>query len=238
MTGPQRLSKALAAAGVASRRASEELIAQGLVLVNGEIVRVPQTLVDLDKDIISCDGARLKREPKRYYLLHKPVGYTSTNAPMKSKRRVVDLIGEQDCRLFTIGRLDRDTSGLIILTNDGHFANRVMHPSSQIPKEYLVKVNKEVLHTHLIAMSEGAVVEGVHVKPISVTKVRNGTIKIVICDGRKREVRILAQEAGLEVISLTRIRIGGLVLGNLEPGQWRHLTDKEKDLLLQGRKTT
>ncbi|MBS0655978.1 MAG: rRNA pseudouridine synthase, partial [Verrucomicrobia bacterium] len=202
MTTTQRLSKALAAAGVASRRAAEELITQGLVLVNGEVVRVPQTLVNLDKDTIMYDSVRLKREPKIYYLLHKPVGYTCTNAPMKRKRRVIDLLGEQEYRLFTIGRLDRDTSGLLILTNDGHFANRIMHPSSRIPKEYLVKVNKEVLHTHLIAMSEGAVVEGVHVKPLSVTKVRNGTLKVVICDGRKREVRILAQEAGLEVLEL------------------------------------
>lgn len=233
MNAPQRLSKVLASAGIASRRAAEELIRKGLIVVNGQTPRIPQTLVDIEKDVITYQGTRIKKENKVYYLLHKPVGYTCTNAPMKRKRRVIDLFSDQPNRLYTVGRLDRDTSGLMIVTNDGHFANRIMHPSSQIPKEYLVKANKEVLHTHLIAMSEGAVVEGVHVKPISVTKVRRGTFKVVICDGRKREVRVLAEQAGLEVVELKRIRIGQLVLGDLEVGKSRQLTDKEQTLILQ-----
>jgi 23S rRNA pseudouridine2605 synthase len=225
----QRLSKVLASCGVASRRRAEVLIEEGLVTVNGKIERTPQTLVSLEKDTICCKGARVHKEEKAYYILHKPVGYICTAAP--SKRRAIDLI-ESDLRLFTVGRLDKDSSGLIIVTNDGHFANKIMHPSSEIQKEYVVKVDKEIQHEHLVAISEGCVVEGVHVKPISVTKVRKGTLKIVICDGRKREVRALMEEIGLQVISLKRVRIGSLVLGKLEVGGFRPMTERERERVL------
>lgn len=231
----QRLSKALAHAGIASRRAAEELIFQGTVTVNGKVVLVPQTMVDVERDVIVHDGKRIRLEEKVYYVLNKPAGYICTNAP--SKKRAIDLIGPTDYRLYTIGRLDRDTSGLIILTNDGEFANSVMHPSKRIPKEYLVKVDKEVLHEHLVTMSEGMWVEGAFVKPISVNKVRRGTLKVVICDGRKREVRRLVEKAGLETVELTRIRIGGLVLGKMPEGHFRELSAKERALLLETQKT-
>lgn len=230
----QRLSKALAHAGIASRRAAEELIFQGTVTVNGKVVLVPQTMVDIERDVIVHDGKRIRLEEKVYYILNKPAGYICTNAP--SKKRAIDLIGPTNYRLYTIGRLDRDTSGLIILTNDGEFANSIMHPSKRIHKEYLVKVDKEVLHEHLVAMSEGMWVEGAFVKPISVNKVRRGTLKVVICDGRKREVRRLVEKAGLETVALTRIRIGGLVLGKMPEGHFRELTAKERELLLQTQK--
>lgn len=230
----QRLSKILASAGVASRRASEDLITQGLVTVNDQIVVVPQTMVDPAKDKIVYNGKRVKLEPKVYFALNKPVGYICSNAP--SKKRAIDLIGPCPYRLYTVGRLDRDTAGLIIVTNDGHFANSVMHPSKRIPKEYLVKVDKEVQHEHLVTMSQGMWVEGAFVKPVSVIKVRRGTIKMVICDGRKREVRRLVEKAGMETRELTRIRIGGLVLGTLPEGHFRELSERERDLLLEAQK--
>ncbi|MBS0635099.1 MAG: rRNA pseudouridine synthase [Verrucomicrobia bacterium] len=225
----QRLSKALAHAGIASRRAAEELIFEGLVTVNGKITLVPQTMVDVAKDVVMYNGKRVRPESKQYFILHKPVGYICTNAP--GKKRAIDLIGSVNARLYTVGRLDRDTSGLIILTNDGEFANSVMHPSKKIPKEYLVKVDKEVQHEHLVTMSEGMWVEGAFVKPLSVSKVRRGTLKVIICDGRKREVRRLVEKAGLETVSLTRIRIGGLVLGKLPVGHFRELSERERELL-------
>ncbi|MCE5295303.1 MAG: rRNA pseudouridine synthase [Chlamydiales bacterium] len=224
----------MAHAGVASRRAAEELIFQGLVTVNGQTVTIPQTMVDIEKDTVIYEGKRIRLEQKVYFVLHKPVGYICSNAP--GKKRAIDLIGSS-YRLYTVGRLDRDTSGLIILTNDGEFANNIMHPSKKIPKEYLVKVDKEVLHQHLVAMSDGMWVEGSFVKPLSVVKVRRGTIKVVICDGRKREVRRLVEKAGLETVELTRIRIGGLVLGQLPVGHFRELSVRERDLLLQTQKT-
>lgn len=226
----QRLSKALAHAGVASRRAAEELIEQGLVKVNGKVVLVPQTLVDFEKDTIFYDGRRVKPETKVYYLVNKPAGYTCTNAP--GKKRAIDLIGPIGFRLYTVGRLDRDTSGLLIITNDGEFANSVMHPSKKISKEYVVKVDKEVQHEHLVTMSQGMWIEGGYVKPLSVTKVRRGTLKVIVCDGRKREVRRLVEKAGLETRELKRVRIGGLVLGKLPEGHFRELSEKERLLIL------
>ena len=222
----QRLSKALAHAGIASRRAAEELITEGRVKVNGKVALLPQTMVDVSKDVILFEGKRVRPESKVYYLLHKPVGYTCTNAP--GKKRAIDLLGETAQRLYTVGRLDRDTSGLIIVTNDGEFANDVMHPSKKIPKEYLVKVDKEVQHQHLVTISEGMWVEGAYVRPLSVKKVRRGTLKVIICDGRKREVRRLMEKAGLETRELKRIRIGGVVLGTLPEGHFRLLSEKER----------
>lgn len=231
MKEKKRLSKALAAAGIASRRACEELIFLGKVEVNGKIEFVPQTLVSWDEDDILVEGRRIKGEEKKaYYILNKPTGYICSSARVGSKKIVLDLF-ENDQRLFTIGRLDRDTSGLLLVTNDGHFAQKVIHPSSRIVKEYLIKTVQEISHEHLQSISEGAFVEGAWVKPVRVTKVRKGTLKIAVMEGKKREVRIFVQKVGLDIVSLERIRIGSLTLGPLPVGAWRDLTEKEKDLI-------
>jgi 23S rRNA pseudouridine2605 synthase len=225
-----RLSKVLAASGVASRRACEKIIVDGRVRVNGNQVIVPQTLVDPTSDIIEVDGQKVQAMPPRvYFLLHKPLGYVCTNDP-KVKRRAVDLIPYEE-RLFTIGRLDKDTSGLILVTNDGHFAHKLMHPSGGIQKEYLVKVDKELSHDDLVALSQGCMVEGVRVSPASVKKVRHGTMKIVVHEGRHHEVRALVEAAGMEVLELKRIRIGPLLLGKLEVGACKRLSQKEIETL-------
>jgi 23S rRNA pseudouridine2605 synthase len=200
------------------------------VTVNGKIELIPQTLVDLEKDRVLFNGKRIVKEMKVYYALHKPKGYICTNANNGSSRRAIDLIDSEE-RLYTIGRLDKETSGLIILTNDGHFANMIMHPRSQVQKEYLVKVDKEVLHEHLVTIAKGCYIERKRVVPESVTKVRRGTLKIVVHDGRKHEVRILCQRADLEVVELTRIRIGPLVLSKLPLGAYRPLSPKEIEQL-------
>lgn len=228
----QRLSKVLAQAGVASRRACEELIFSGVVKVNGETIKVPQTLVDLNVDEITVRGQPvIKVESKVYYLLNKPAGYICSNRKSGQSKLVLDLFQEEGHRLFTVGRLDKDTEGLLIVTNDGHFANEVIHPSANIQKEYLVKTDQEVTHDHLIAIGHGTLVEGAFVKPIRVQKVRRGTIKIVIGEGKKREVRLLLDAAGLKVKSLIRIRLGGLHLGQLPVGAWRPLTETDKKLI-------
>jgi len=231
----KRLSKALAAAGVASRRACEELIFNGKVTVNGEIVLIPQTLVSWEKDDISIDGQPLKREQQKvYFILNKPKGYICSNTRLQSKKLVVDLFAHLPYRLFTVGRLDRDTTGLLIVTNDGHFAQDVIHPSKGVTKEYLVKTSQEITPDHLLSISKGGLVEGTWVKPSKVSKVRRGTLKVSVQEGKKREVRLLVQKAGLDILSLHRIRIGALVLGNLEVGEFRPLTEAEKVLLLKG----
>lgn len=229
----KRLSKMLAAAGVASRRACEEIIFAGRVTVNGEIVKVPQTPVSA-KDKINVDGKPIQQaEEKKYYLLNKPAGYLCTAKKMGSAKIVLDLFEGVNERLFTVGRLDKDTEGLLIVTNDGQFAHKVIHPSSEIQKEYLVKTDHDITDEHLKAISTGTLVEGVYVKPVRVVKVRKGTIKIVIAEGKKREVRLLLQAAGLTVQSLSRIRIGSLQLGPLPVGQWREMTKREMDIIFE-----
>jgi 23S rRNA pseudouridine2605 synthase len=221
----QRLSKVMAAAGVASRRAAEKLVVDGRVMVNGKVVRIPQTPVDPVRDTIVVDGKRLSRaSSKVYYALHKPVGYHCTNAS-NVKRRAVDLVeSSSGVRLFTVGRLDKMTSGLIIVTNDGHFANRVMHPSGGIQKEYIAKVDRDITHDDLVALSEGCRIEGALVRPVSVRKVRRSTIRVVVQEGRYHEVRELLAAVGLTVLELKRVRIGGLSLGRLPEGQWKEIT--------------
>lgn len=228
----QRLSKVLAAAGIASRRACEEIIFSGNVKVNNQIIKVPQTLVDLAVDrIMVRDQLIQEKENKVYYLLNKPPGFICSTRRTSQSKLVLDLFQEEGHRLFTVGRLDKDTGGLLLVTNDGQFANQVIHPSANIQKEYLVKTDQEVSHDHLIAIGHGTLVEGTFVKPIRVEKVRRGTIKIVIGEGKKREVRLLLDAAGLKIKSLTRIRVGGLHLGALPPGCWRPLTEKERTLI-------
>lgn len=229
----QRLSKTLAAAGVASRRACEELIFAGKVTVNGKAVLKPQTLVSWENDEIAVSGTVIaKSQEKVYYLLNKPKGYICSNVRIGRKKLVIDLFQDLPYRLFTVGRLDRDTTGLLVVTNDGHFAQDVIHPSKGLSKEYLVKTTQEISSDHLTLISKGGVIEGVWVKPKRVTKVRRGTLKVVVSEGKKREVRLLVQKAGLDILSLHRIRIGGLTLGNLPEGSWRPLSEAEKSLLL------
>lgn len=229
---PNRLSKILAKAGVASRRAAEFLIFEGKVRVNDEVITVPQTIVDPSKDKIFVEDHPITlRDEKVYYILNKPRGFICSNKPMGRKKLVIDLFAEVKERLFTIGRLDRDTTGLLLLTNDGHFAQEVIHPSKNISKEYLVKTQQEITHEHLQELSKGTLIEGKWIRPTKVTKVRRGTLKIVVKEGKKREVRLMVQNAGLNLLSLARIRIGGLKLGDLNEGEWRELTEKERALI-------
>ncbi len=234
METKKRLSKALAAAGVASRRGAEDLIFAGKVSVNGVIVTAPQTLVSWDQDVICVDKKTISREEsKLYFLLNKPRGYICSNARVGTKKIISDLFTSIPERLFTIGRLDRDTTGLLLVTNDGHFANRVIHPSANITKEYLVKTHSEPFHEQLQQISHGIEIEGDWVQPVKVTKVRKGTLKVVVREGKKREVRLLVEQTGLKVIELKRIRIGGLLLGDIPEGSYRTLTEAEKESIFQ-----
>ncbi len=229
----QRLSKVLASAGVASRRTCEELIFAGCVRVNGEVIREPQFRVSA-VDELKVNGKKVgPTQKKLYFIVNKPVGYLCSSRRFKNEKILLDLFEDISERLFTVGRLDKNTSGLILVTNDGHFANKVIHPSSGVVKEYLAKTVQEITHEHLQELSAGLQVEGVFVKPVKVTKVRRGTLKISVLEGKKREVRQMLEAAGLDIVELQRIRIGALQLGNLEPGQYRPLSDREKAMLFE-----
>lgn len=229
-----RLSKHLQQAGIASRRKAEALILEGKVKVNGEPVIVPQTLIDPTRDQIKVQGKSVEApEEKVYFLLNKPKGLLCTALGTGHGRSVLALFANENKRLFTVGRLDKDTEGLLLVTNDGAFAQEVIHPSRNLAKEYLAKTAQEITHEHLIKISSGGLVEGTFVKPLKVEKVRKGTLKITLGEGKKREVRVLLDQAGLTVLSLTRIRLGDLVLGPLAVGEYRPLTVKEKERLTQ-----
>lgn len=234
MEAKKRLSKALAAAGIASRRACEELIFAGRVSVNGHVEKVPQTLVAWGIDQISVDDQLIDGEEKKYYfILNKPHGYICSNFQLGRKKLVVDLFKPLKARLFTVGRLDRDTTGLLIVTNDGLFAQSVIHPSANLPKEYIVKTVQEITDEHLKAIDKGSFIEGSWIRPERVEKIRKGTLRIVVKEGKKREVRLLAQNAGLSILSLSRVRIGGLRLGNLAEGAFREMTETEKTIIFE-----
>lgn len=227
----KRLSKALAAAGISSRRKCEELIFSGKVVVNGKIELVPQTLVDLSIDNVQVDGRKIKAEEKKVYLLlNKPRGYICSHQKEGTKKIIYNIL-PQTHRLFTAGRLDRDTSGLMIVSNDGQFINKVIHPSSNITKEYLVKTQEEITDEHLKMISNGIYIEDQHIRPAKVTKIRNGTLKIAVKEGKKHEVRLLVKQAELTLLELKRIRIGALTLGDLPIGTYREMKESEKALL-------
>jgi 23S rRNA pseudouridine2605 synthase len=230
-----RLSKVLAAAGIASRRACEKLICARKVRVNRDVITLPQYLVDPAVDQIVVEGKQLQPiEKKVYFLLNKPQGYLCTNMEKPGgAKRVLDLFAHLPVRLFTAGRLDQDTTGLIVVTNDGAFANRLVHPSFENSKEYLAKVDQEITWEHLQALSAGVLIEKTFIKPLNVKKIRRGTVKIVVAEGKKHEVRSLLACAGLTIRSLARLRIGPLVLGNLLPGQYRELTTQEIGLIYE-----
>lgn len=222
----------MAACGIASRRKCEDLIFAGQVQVNGVVVKIPQTPVDLNTDKILVSGKPLvQKEEHVYWMLNKPAGLLCTSLDAGKEKSVLTLFKEEPQRLFTVGRLDKDTKGLLLVTNDGHFADKVIHPSRNLAKEYLAKTDKDLTPEHLKTISSGTIVEGVFVKPLSVEKVRRGTVKIAVGEGKKREVRALLDKAGLSVLELKRIRIGGVLLGALPEGTYRPLTKGEMQLL-------
>lgn len=221
----QRLSKILAARGVASRRKCEEIIFEKRVKVNGSLVIVPQTLVSPTAHI-TVDDKDTAEQKTVYFILNKPKGFVCTNDP-RTPKKVLDLFAHIPLRLFTVGRLDKSTKGLLIVTNDGKFANNVIHPSANFEKEYLVKVSQNLSHEDLLNISSGAYIEKKLIKPTFVKKVRRGTLKIGIKEGKKHEVRILIKKAKLKIVELKRIRIGPLLLGSLPDGYFREMSKKE-----------
>ena len=228
----KRLSKALAAAGVASRRACEELIFAGRVQVNEETVKIPQMLIDWEIDQIAVDGESIRGEEEKVsYILNKPKGYICSSIRSGNKPIVLDLFPHAEKRLFTVGRLDKESQGLLLVTNDGHFANQVIHPRHRIVKEYIVKTAQIITGEMLQTLAEGARVDDRWVRPVSVAKVRRGTVRICVKEGKKHEIRIIAERASLTVLELTRVRIGRLVLGSLPEGMFRKLSSKDKTLL-------
>jgi 23S rRNA pseudouridine2605 synthase len=233
-----RLQKVLAAAGIASRRGSEILISEGRVEVNAEIVTEQGRRVDPERDVIRVDGARIPPPRRhRYLALNKPRGVVTTMSDPEGRRAVADLVSEgKKDRLFHVGRLDTDTEGLLILTNDGDFAHRLAHPSYQVPKTYIAEVAGLVGEQALSRLQRGITLEDGPVRPTSVKIVSTAgdktLLKITIQEGRNRIVRRTMEAVGHPVRRLSRIGIGPVRLGNLKVGEYRDLTREELGGLL------
>ncbi len=229
---PERLQKILAQAGVASRRASEEMITSGRVQVNGQVVTELGTKVDPKKDVIEVDGRRLRTRVEPVYLmLHKPAGYISTARDPEGRRTVLDLVPRGQ-RLYPVGRLDADSEGLLLLTNDGDLANRLTHPRYEQEKEYSVLVTGEPtpgvldqLHEGVWLAEEDAIA---HAEASVVATTEQGTwLHIILREGRKRQIRRMLASVGHQVKRLIRVRVGPLKLGDLQTGKWRRLSAAE-----------
>ena len=226
-----RLAKYLAHAGVASRRAAEQLVFAGRVTVRGEVVRDPARDVDDDADV-AVDGRRVALERRHVvYVLHKPAGYVSTARDPQGRPTVVSLVPSRE-RLYPVGRLDADTTGLILLTNDGELANRLMHPSFEVPKTYRVKVARPpVREPALHALRSGVELEDGVTAPALVRRLHGDELDITIHEGRKRQVRRMCDAVGHPVKEIERIAFGPLRLGALQRGQARRLTPAETQRL-------
>jgi 23S rRNA pseudouridine2605 synthase len=230
-----RLAKFLAHAGVASRRAAERLVRAGRVTVAGETVVDPARDVD-DGDQVEVDGARVVAEPREVHLVHKPVGVVSTARDTHGRPTVVELV-RSSRRLYPVGRLDADTTGVLLLTNDGELAERLTHPRYGVEKVYRARVEpRAVSEQALRSLRQGVELEDGPSAPARVRVLRPGLLEIAIKEGRKRQVRRMCEAVGHRVVALERVAFGPLRLGDLAPGASRRLSAAEVERLRQAAK--
>jgi 23S rRNA pseudouridine2605 synthase/23S rRNA pseudouridine2604 synthase len=229
---PMRLQKFLSRAGVCSRRQGEAMIAAGRVTVNGQVATTPGTVVDPQKDRVAVDGRGVALETRLVYLiLHKPVGIV-TSCRHPGQRVVTDLV-DLPQRVYPVGRLDKDSSGLLLLTNDGRIHHRLSHPSFDHEKEYIVDVDIPMFDDVLRQLAEGIVLDGRRTRPAKVVSLDASRFRIVLREGRNRQIRRMVEAVGGRVETLKRVRFANLRLGKLKPGQWRFLTAGEIENLLK-----
>jgi 23S rRNA pseudouridine2605 synthase len=230
-----RINKFIAMYGDIARRTVDDFILQGRVTINGISITQPGFKINPKKDKVSVDGVPIKVSSKKLYIiLNKPVNVISSVSDEKGRKTVVDLVRVKE-RIFPIGRLDFDTTGLILLTNDGDFANKLMHPKFKVEKTYLVKISRPLEEKHKIKLIRGIKIEGKKTGPgkISFPKRNDFTfVSITISEGRNRQVRKMFEHYGYFVRSLQRSEYGNLTLAGLKPGEWRYLTAKEKSSLI------
>ena len=226
-----RLQKHLAECGIASRRKSEELIEQGKVKVNGHVARLGDK-VDPKRDKVTVRGkAVVSVNTKVYIMLHKPRGFVTTMIDEKDRKCVNDLVKDVGVKVFPVGRLDRNSEGLLIMTNDGDFANKLSHPSSHVNKTYRVTVGGTIEEEHLLKLREGILLDGRKTQPCDVfiaERKPDRTILIfIIQEGRNRQIRRMCEAVDMNVLRLKRTEIAGVKMGMLPQGKWRPLNEKE-----------
>lgn len=235
MGEPVRLQKFLSTAGVCSRRHGERYIREGRVRVNGAVVDVLGSRVDPETDRVEFDGRPVRiRETRLYIALNKPRGYV-TSCEQPGASLVTELVDLPE-RVYPIGRLDKDSTGLILLTNDGSLHHRLAHPSFDHEKEYLVKVDRRIGDGALQKMADGLPLRGTPTRPALVERLGADRFRIVLREGRNRQIRRMVGKVGAEVLELRRIRVANIRLAGLPEGEWRHLDESERKALLGGLK--
>ncbi|HJB20266.1 MAG TPA: rRNA pseudouridine synthase [Candidatus Fournierella merdavium] len=230
----ERIQKVMAEQGLCSRRAAEQIILEGRVKVNGHPARLGDKM-DVNRDSLMIDGERIrlvKKQEYHYLMLHKPRGFVTTTSDERGRKTVMDLLADYPVRVFPVGRLDKDSEGLLLLTNDGDFANLMMHPSHGVSKLYRVTVHPRADESQVVALSEGVTLEdGTVTQPAVVNVVVDEpgrtVLEMTIKEGKNRQIRRMCEAVGLEVARLRRSAMGAVKLGMLQPGQYRELTKSE-----------
>lgn len=227
-----RINKYIAHAGIASRRKAEELIKQGIVTINGQVVNELATQVKAG-DLVEIEGSPIYNEEKVYYLLNKPRGVISSVSDDKGRKTVIDLLPQVKERIYPVGRLDWDTTGLLILTNDGDFTDKMIHPRNEIDKVYLARVKGIATKENLRPLMRGVVIDGKKTKPARYTIIKvdheknRSVVELTIHEGRNHQVKKMFEQVGLLVDKLSRTQFGTLDLTGLRPGEARRLNKKE-----------
>lgn len=226
-----RLQKYLSQCAVASRRKSEEMILAGKVKVNGKVAGLGDK-IDPKRDTVTVSGKKIVSSKKHYYImLHKPRGFITTMEDEMGRKCVAELVKDVGARVYPVGRLDRDSEGLLLMTNDGEFANYLTHPSKHVPKTYRVTVRPNITEDQLIAFNEGIEIDGRKTAPADahiIDKSENRVVlEVILHEGRNRQIRRMCEALGLEVARLKRTHIGSIKLGMLPQGKWRNLTEDE-----------
>ena len=221
------VERVLSKAGLASRTEARKWVAAKRVKVNGKVVTDPDMWVDLERDRVALDNKPLTKVERTYLLLYKPTGYITTHRDPQGRPTVYDLLPEQDRYLFSVGRLDLDTSGLLILTNDAQFAERLTNPEYHVPKTYLVKASRVMTDDDLARLRNGIELSDGPTRPAKVTRVSANKFEITITEGRNRQVRRMVEALDANVRKLVRVAIGDVRIGDLQIGKFRELTDSE-----------
>ena len=233
-----RLQKFFSDCGILSRRAAEAEIAAGKVKVNGVVAQIGDS-IDPDVDVVEYNGKRIRprTSTKRHYImLNKPRGYVTTMQDEKGRPTVANLTAGVGTRVYPVGRLDMDSEGLLLLTDDGEFANQLTHPRHEIPKIYHVTLSKVLTKEELAALRAPMELDGYRLQPVSVKKLAPDTVQMNLYEGRNRQIRRMCEAVGLKVIRLQRVAVGDLSLGDLPLGRWRELTPDEIHYLTSGKK--
>jgi pseudouridine synthase len=221
------LARALSKLGYTSRSKAKDLIRQGCVSVNRKIITDPSLRCALGTDVIAIKGKRIKRKKLVYIIMNKPIGVVTTRSDELKRPTVYDVLGEVGQWVFPVGRLDKETTGLLLLTNDNQLGELLTNPDSKVPKTYLAELDKPMIPDHIRELQNGMILKGTKLMPAEVRALKDSSIEITIIEGKNRQVRRMFDALGYKILSLVRTKIGNVEVKELKPGNWRYLSKQE-----------